>query len=116
MPSQRFANTFTANQVIQNILAGSQFEFVGVPSRVQVYVVTDVVNTISAEITFGQELQIPASNVSTATAAGQGPVVPDDILIDDFAAPGDRIVIRLTEIAGGVANVARSLVVITPVG
>jgi len=115
MPSQRFSTALIANQVVQNILAGSQFEFVGVPSRIQVYTVGSVLNAVSMEITFGQELQIPASNIPTEPAAGLGPNVPDDLLLDDFAAPGDRIVIRVTEIAGGVAA-ARTLVVITPVG
>lgn len=111
MPSQRFSNTMIAAEVIQNILAGSQFEFVGVPSRIQIYTVTDVANTGNLEVTFGQELQIPSSPIGTG-GVGLGPVVPDDLLIDDIAAPGDRLVLRL--VAGGAGAVVRTLVVITP--
>ncbi len=114
MPSQRFSTTLGAGAVVQNVLAGSQFEFVGITSRVQVYSVVDAVDTANMEITFGQELQIPSSPIGTEPGAGLGPVAPDDILIDDFAAPGDRIVIRLTD--SGAGSVVRTLVVITPVG
>ena len=113
MPSQRFNTVFAANQVIQNILAGSQFEFIGTPSRVQIYAVADTgTGPVDCEVTFGQELQIPASPLP-AVAVGTGPVAPDNLLIDDIAAPGDRIVIRQTE-TGGAAAAARTLVVITP--
>ena len=116
MPSQRFNSTLGANAVIQNLLAGSQFEFVGTPSRVQIYSIVDPADAVDMEVTFGQELQIPASPLPQSAGAGGGPTVPDQLIVDDIAAPGDRIVIRLTETAGAAGTLARTLVVITPLG
>jgi len=113
VPTARFSNTLAANEVVQNIMAGSQFEFVGRPSRIQIYSVADLADIVQLEAFFGQELQASPSNLPQTTA-GFGPAVPDDLLVDDIAAPGDRITIRLTETAGA-AGITRSMVVITPV-
>ena len=113
MPTARFSNTLAANEVVQNIMAGSQFEFVGRPSRIQIYSVADLADIVQLEAFFGQELQASPSNLPQVVA-GLGPTVPDDLLVDDIAAPGDRITIRLTETAGA-AGITRSMVIITPV-
>jgi len=113
MPTARFSNTLAANEVVNNIMAGSQFEFVGRPSRIQIYSVADLADIVQLEAFFGQELQASPSNLPQVTA-GTGPTVPDSLLVDDIAAPGDRITVRLTETAGA-AGITRSMIVITPV-
>lgn len=113
MPTARFANALLANAVVENIIAGSQFEFLGRPSRVQVYSVADLLDIVNLEIFFGQELQATPAPVPQV-AAGTGPTVPDDLVVDDVGAPGDRLVLRLTNTLGAAAAV-RSMVVITPV-
>ncbi|GAG21358.1 unnamed protein product, partial [marine sediment metagenome] len=97
MPSARFTNVLIANEVVQNIMAGSQFEFVGRPARVQVYSLAEATEDVSIEVFFGQELQLSNSPLNMGAAATLGPTVPDDLIVDDIAAPGDRITIRLTE-------------------
>lgn len=114
MPTARFVNTLAASEVVQNIMAGSQFEFVAVPTRIQVYSLAEAGDAVSMEIFFGQELEMLNSPLNVGAAAGLGPTVPDDLLIDDIAAPGDRITIALTETAAA-AGIARTLVVLTPV-
>lgn len=113
MPTARFTTVFAANEVVPNVMAGSQFEFMGRPTRVQVYGVVDATEAVSAEIFFGQELQLGQSPLPEAVA-GTGPVVPDDLLVDDIAAGGDRLTVRLTEVGGAAGN-TRVMVVLTPV-
>jgi len=115
MPTVRISSSLVANESVQNILAGSQFEFLGRPSRVQIYIVADIGDDVDVAVFFGQELQISASPVPQIAAA-TGPVVPDSLVIDDIGAPGDRLTVTITETAGiaGPALV-RTMVVITPV-
>ena len=114
MPSVKFSTTLGANEVNQNIMAGSQFEFPGRPTRVQIYSIADTADVVSIEVFFGQELQLSSSTLSTRGAT-LGPIVPDDLLVDDIAAPGDRITIRQTELAAAAGTLTRTLVVLTPV-
>jgi len=116
MPSIPFRFSVAAGTTVANALAGSQFEFLGAPSRVQIYLTQDgAVGIGEAEVFFGQEIQLPQGRIPIAVGAGQGPKVPDDVRVDDFGAPGDRIVIRLLETGGALAAVIRGLVQITPI-
>ena len=115
MPSFRTVTTLVANETDPNIMAGSQFEFMARPTRVQVYSLAEAGDAVSVEVFFGQELQLARSPLNVGAAAGAGPVVPDDLLVDDIAAPQDRLVIAMTETAGA-AGIARTQVVLTPVG
>jgi len=115
VPTARFSSSLVANEVIQNVMAGSQFEFLGRPSRVQVYSVADLADLIDIAVFFGQELQLAAAGLPRI-ADGTGPIVPDSLIIDDIGAPGDRLTITLTETAGVAGpSLARTMVVITPV-
>lgn len=115
MPSVRFTTTLGANEVNQNIMTGSQFEFLGRPTRVQVYSLAEAADEISVEVFFGQELELSTSPLNIGAAAGLGPTVPDDLILDDVGAPGDRLTIKLTETAGAAGSIARTMVVLTPV-
>lgn len=116
MPSIKTTDIIAIGATIPNVLAGSQFEFIRVPSRVQVYAVADIVATGVAEIEvfFGQEIELPQSVISGVLTAGTGPTVPEDLVVDDIAAPNDRLVVRLVETGGLVAMPVRTLVKITP--
>jgi len=115
MPTAKFTNVLGANAVVQNVMAGSQFEFMGRPTRIQIYAIADLADLVDIEVFFGQELQMAPAQLGVL-APLTGPIVPDDLLVDDIAAPGDRITIRLTETAGMAATNVRTLVVLTPVG
>lgn len=116
MPTAQFTNTIAANGVVANVLVGSQFEFTGRPTRIQLYIIQDpTAGRGQVEVFFGQELQATPAPISNATGVTIGPNVPDDLLVDDIAAPGDRIVVRLTETAGGAGLIVRTKVVLTPV-
>ncbi len=114
MPTFRDSRTLAISEVAANLMAGSQFEFLGRPSRVQVYAVADDGDTADFEVFFGQELELspaPVNQVATNT----GPIVPDDLLLDDVGAPGDRLTIRATETSGANTAIIRTMVVITPI-
>ncbi len=115
MPSARFTTTLGANAVDNNIMQGSQFEFMGRPTRVQIYALAEAGDAMDMEVFFGQELQMATAQLNVGAAAGLGPIVPDDLLVDDIAAPGDRLVIRIIETAGVAASIVRTMVVLTPV-
>lgn len=116
MPSQRFNTTVAAGTTVANIMAGSQFEFMGRPARVQVYQVGDpaAAGPYNSEVFFGQELEL-ADGPGPIGVAAIGPTIPDDLVLDDVAAPGDRLIIRLTETGGAANAIVRTLVVITPI-
>lgn len=113
MPTARFATALAASATNENIIAGSQFEFLGRPSRVQVYSAADTGDIVNLEVFFGQELQATPAPVPRVTD-GTGPTVPDDLVVDDVGAPGDRLVLRLVNTLAVAADV-RTMVVITPV-
>jgi len=125
MPTIRNVTVLAAGAQNANVLTGSQFEFLGAPSRIQVYAIQDDAGAGpfgvgEVEIFFGQELEFSQSppNVLTTPAgvAGSGgPNVPDDLLIDDFGAGGDRLVVRVTETGGTNGVTLNTLVKITPI-
>ena len=113
MPTIRSSDTVAIGGTIANVLAGSQFEFLARPSVVQVFAVQDAGDLAEIEVFFGQELQLPQSPV-TQIAAGTGPNVPDDEIVNDIGAPGDRLVVRLVETGGAATAITRTMVKITP--
>ncbi len=112
MPTIRTTNTLLAGATVGNVVAGNQFEFIQAPSRVQVWAVHEGVGIGEVEVFFGQELQLPQAMANKVTAGG--PNINTDLLVDDFAAPGDRLVIRIVESAGAAPVDVRVLVKITP--
>lgn len=115
MPTFRQTTTLGANETNNNIMAGSQFEFPGRVTRVQIYALAEAGDAVSAEVFFGQELQLATSPLNVGAAAGAGPIVPDDLIVDDVAAPGDRLVIGMTETAAAAGTIVRTMVVLTPI-
>ena len=116
MPTIRNVSVLVAGGGDPNVLTGSQFEFLGTVSRVQVYAIQDsggAAGVGELEIFFGQELQFSRSPINVKS---NGPTIPDDLLIDDFGALGDRLVIRLSETGGALGATINTLVKITPAG
>jgi len=113
VPTIRSSDTVAIGGTVANVLAGSQFEFLARPSIVQVFCVQDLADLAEIEVFFGQELQLPQSPVTQFTA-GLGPNVPDDEIVNDVGAPGDRLVVRLVETGGAAVAIVRTMVKITP--
>lgn len=102
---------------VANAFAGSAFEFLRGMSRVSIASVVAAagIGSVTGTIQFGPEVQLEEGAVHVEALAGRGPLMPEDIIVDDFAAGGDRLVLRLTNTGGAAYNVM-SKVKITPVG
>lgn len=113
MPTIRTVTAQAAGTTTPNVLTGSQFEFLGVASRIQIYAIHDTTDAgvPEIEVFFGQELQFAQSPVNEKAA---GPEVPEDLIVDDFGAGGDRLVVRVTETGGAAVGTANILVKISP--
>lgn len=114
MPTIRSSDVVAIGGTVANVLAGSQFEFLARPSIVQVFITQDPGDFGEVEVFFGQELQSPQAPITEAAAALRGPIVPDDEIVNDIGAPGDRLVVRLVETGGAATAVVRTMVKITP--
>lgn len=112
MPTITVRTALGANGVADP-LTGSQYEFLPFPARVEFGIAADatgVVATVSSGPDILQEegpVVIKAINVK--------PVYPDDFDLDDEAAAGDRIKVRLRDTSGA-ARVVLTTVRITPLG
>lgn len=115
MPSFRQTVTLGALATNNNIMAGSIYEFPNQVTRVVISAVS-ALPTTTMGVNFGSRTIASAVDnvIPTQTAVNVGPVVPDDIVVDDVAMPGERLVISLTDGGAGAAN--RVFVQLTPVG
>jgi len=109
-------NEIPIGAVIANAFAGSAFEFLGRDSRVTIAQTCEAagVSTITSTIQFGAEVQLEEGAVNVEALAGRGPLMPEDIVVDDVAAAGDRLVSRLTSTNAAIIDV-RTKVRIIPV-
>lgn len=112
MSAIRKRRTLAINEVIENILTGSPFETsVGI-NNVQIAMAADT-DDITAQVTFGGRLIAEGLAIPQAAAAGRGPIVPEDMVINEPAADQERMVIRI--VGGAAASAVRVYVNLTPV-
>lgn len=112
----------TAGLTIANALAGSPFEFVGRDAKVAVAAALDplaapptIQGEVTTNITFGSELQLQAGVIPLSLGGiGGGARIPDQVLVDDVAEAGDRLVVELVN-AGGGTNIVSGIVRILPI-
>lgn len=115
MPTIIDSRSIAAGATVNNVLAGQTFEFLKNLSRVDVGIVTDnSAGEVIADIQFGPEIQVEQAAVGVQAAAGALPRIPDDIIVSDAAAAGDRLVIRVRNTSVAAATV-RTLVRIRPI-
>jgi len=116
MPTIRDDTIVAAGATVANILAGSQFEFMRVPSHIAVYVVEDSAGAdglLNMDVSFGNTIETDSYQVPTK-AATLGPNVNEDQAVSAVASAGDRIVIRMRNTDGTNAKNSRTLIKITP--
>lgn len=112
MPSLRFVQAIAVNGTVTNLLNGSKFEFLPVPSMVEVYAVSDVADT-NLELTLGNVIEFDQMLVPIFATASGGPNLQDHRIGGGVGAAGDRVVLKANAIT--VVASLRVLVVITPV-
>lgn len=105
MPTWRKTITLGAGASNASILQGSIYEFPSAPTRVVVAAAANV-GTTAIGINFGSRTIAPQSDnvVPLEPAAGVGPNIPDQVIADDVAMPGERIVISLADAGAGSTN------------
>lgn len=92
-------------------LQGNQYEFLPFPAQVEFAVISD--NTgITATIFSGSDV-LQQNGPATQKAANAPPIYPDDFLLTDVAAPGERLSVVVTNANAAAVNV-ETAVKITP--
>lgn len=98
MPNFSILVSVPLGGTVANAFAGSAFEFLSRPSRVQIAqtVILAGASEVTSTIQFGPEVQLEEGQVNSERGVAFGPQMPDDIVVDDVGAAGDRLVNRLT--------------------
>ena len=112
MPVQTDRRSVAAGAVVENILAGTKWEFPSRPTAVRIFARaasttgngTAQYDLTVANVVVGENLD---PNDSDPIA---GPVRPDDLLVEGAAMPGQRIQIRIRETGGSNAVNVRTLI------
>ncbi len=109
MPVIQKELSVAAGASVDNLLSGSAFEFIRRPSYVSIGLTTSATGAF-ATIQSGADI---VAEEFTPAVQTRFPIVPDEFYYNDYAAPGDRLVIRLRNPTGG-AIVFRTITQITP--
>lgn len=88
-----------------NVLAGSPFEFLPYNARVEIGMIADVVSVL-ASVTSGADVLQEEGPVQVNATVGAMPKYPDDFVLEDVAAAGERLAIRLRNTNVGTAITA----------
>ena len=100
MPVQTDRRTVAANTTVENVLAGTKWEFPARPTAVQIFGAKDTATgTVLVDLSVGNVVAGENLDINTQ-AAGVGPLNDTDELISAVAMPGDRIQVRLRETGG----------------
>ena len=112
MPLISLSTALAANAVVDNVLAGSQFEFLPYDAQLEFGIVGDgALGAILVDVYSGQDVLLEAGVISIL---GRVPVYPEDYTLTDVAAGGERIKVRLRNTTGG-GLVVQTALRITPI-
>jgi len=112
MPSVSLLNTVLTLVTVDNVLTGSQFEFLPYDSYLEFGLTSSgVVGDWIVDVFSGQDVLLEQGSVSILD---RQPVYPDDFVLTDVAAGGERIKIRIRNSSAGTLNFFTTLR-ITPI-
>ena len=103
MPLIQFAQVMVANSTHEP-LSGSQYEYLPWPAQVEIAMNCSITGNAVATVSSGAETLQEEAPVQVVTTAGVPPPFDQPMLVD-VAAAGDRLKIRIREIAAGTATV-----------
>lgn len=109
MPTIQNKVTVNAGATNDNLLSGSQYEYLPFNAHIQFGLVGSATGLV-ADVYSGSDTLAEQMGLS---AANRTPVYPDDFTLDDVAAAGERLKVRVTNPTGGNLDVNYS-VRITP--
>lgn len=103
MPQISGSVSVAANSVNDNVLAGSQFEFLPYDAALE-FGLSASATGLSADVYSGQDVLLERGSVNDKSgAAVPNPVYPDDFSLNDVAAAGERIKVRfINDTAGAI--------------
>lgn len=110
MPVIQGSVSVAANSVNDNVLTGSQFEYLPYNAKIDFGLVASATGLLS-DVFSGQD--IVAESFAPPTT-NRFPVNPDDFTLSDVAAAGERLKVRIRNTSGGALTIFWSIV-ITPV-
>lgn len=84
-----------------NVLSGSAFEFVKDASKVYIGLLASATGLLAGVSSGSDILLEDGSLVDIVRVANQGPIWPDDYLLEDVAMPMDRLKISVRNPTGG---------------
>jgi hypothetical protein len=111
MPTMVVSTSVPANGQV-NVLSGQQYEFMPFPAMLEFGIAAAAAGVV-ATVYSGSDL-LQQEGPTVVKAANTPPVYPDDFLLNDMAAPQDRIQVSLRNTTGA-AIVAITVVRINPV-
>lgn len=111
MPLIQQSAAIAAGAVVENVLAGSQYEFLPYHARIDIAINGSAAGLV-ADAYSGQDVLVERMQVG---AQNRFPVMPDDFTLSDIAAAGERLKVRVENPTGG-ALTHFTAVRITPIG
>jgi len=113
MPVLQGSVSVAASSVNDNILTGSQFEFMPFDGQVNFYLVGDAnAADLRIDVYSGQDTLMENGQVS---AQNRIPIRPDDLTLQDIAAMGERLKVRVRNTSAAGARVINFAVEISAV-
>lgn len=101
MPIIKNGVAIAAGATNNNVLSGSAFEFVKDVSKVSIGLLASATGLL-ASVSSGSDILLEdGSLVDVVRIANQGPVFPDDFILQDIAMPMDRLKISVRNPTGG---------------
>lgn len=101
MPLIKNSVAIPAGATNNNVLSGSAFEFVREPSRVWVGLLASA-SGLLAGVSSGSDILLEdGSLVDIVRTANQGPIFPDDFILEDVAMPMERLRINVRNPTAG---------------
>jgi hypothetical protein len=111
MPVIQKTTSIPANSAVENVLAGSAFEFLRTNAIVSIGATSEAEGLV-ANIQSGADIVLEESPLQVK--AGSYPIIPDEMYYNDVGVQGDRLVIRVRNTTPG-AVTSRVLVQVTAV-
>jgi hypothetical protein len=90
-----------AGAINKNVLAGSAFEFIKVPSRVRFWVVGNAAGEPRVTIQSGSDVLLEESPISRQNRC---PLYDQDLTAEDMAMPGDRLKLQIRNTGAGAVD------------
>lgn len=109
MPVIQKEISIAANSVVDNVIAGSSFEFLRGNAVVSIGMVgsaTGLLGTIQS----GSDIVLEEAPLAVKASM---PIIPDDMYYNDVGVLGDRLVLRVRNETGGTLTL-RAIVQVTP--